>query len=196
ERGQTGWLLYFPVAFGLKTPLPLLALMVFAAACFRSRGTWDWISLGTLGLLWLLLIFSHVNIGLRYALLTYPLAAIWIGRPFSGEIWRDRIWRPAALGALSWLIVASFAVHPRYLSYFNEVGGGPRDGWLYMADSNIDWGQDFDALIATLNRLDIHEVTYDLSSERRIDQPGILAIRNPGRSRQVPADVSPNRRLY
>ena len=36
--------------------------------------------------------------------------------------------------------------HPHYLSYFNELVGGPPRGHLYLADSNIDWGQDLKRL--------------------------------------------------
>ncbi len=31
---------------------------------------------------------------------------------------------------------------PHYLAYFNELVGGPRNGHLYVVDSNLDWGQD------------------------------------------------------
>jgi hypothetical protein len=33
-------------------------------------------------------------------------------------------------------------VHPHYLSYFNEVAGGPDNGWQHLIEANTDWGQD------------------------------------------------------
>jgi hypothetical protein len=33
-------------------------------------------------------------------------------------------------------------VAPRYLEYFNEAAGGPREGHRWLVDSNLDWGQD------------------------------------------------------
>ena len=33
-------------------------------------------------------------------------------------------------------------IFPHYLPYFNEFIGGPDNGHKYLADSNIDWGQD------------------------------------------------------
>ena len=33
-------------------------------------------------------------------------------------------------------------MYPHYLSYFNEVAGGPSNGHRVLLDSNIDWGQD------------------------------------------------------
>src|SRR5439155_5938092 len=32
------------------------------------------------------------------------------------------------------------------LSYFNELVGGPREGWRWLVDSNLDWGQDMKRL--------------------------------------------------
>jgi hypothetical protein len=47
------------------------------------------------------------------------------------------------VGALAcWLAVSSLSSHPHYLSYFNEIAGGPGNGWRWLLDSNIDWGQD------------------------------------------------------
>jgi hypothetical protein len=44
--------------------------------------------------------------------------------------------------------------------------------------------------------LGIKEVTTDLSTERRLDYPGLFSVVNPGKARQVPAATPPNRRLY
>ncbi|MBM4388139.1 MAG: hypothetical protein FJ088_10405 [Deltaproteobacteria bacterium] len=37
---------------------------------------------------------------------------------------------------------ASINAYPFHMSYFNEIAGGKENGWKYLADSNIDWGQD------------------------------------------------------
>jgi hypothetical protein len=44
--------------------------------------------------------------------------------------------------------VSFAAATPRYLAYFNVLGGGARDGWRHLLDSNIDWGQDLRRLAA------------------------------------------------
>ncbi len=194
--GTTGWWSYFPLAFLLKTPIGLLALLVLAAARVRPRSAWDVVALGFLGLLWVLLVRNKVDIGLRYALLTYPLAATFVARLFAPGMLRDRVWGPITLVAAAWFALASLGCGSRCLSYFNEIGGGPQHGWLYLADSNLDWGQDFDALADTVRKLGIDEITTDLSSERRLDQPNVLAIVLPGKALQVPVVTPPNRRLY
>lgn len=194
--GTSGWTRYFPIAFLIKTPIALLALMILAVARIRPRGAGDWIALACLAVLWFTLLRGHVNIGVRYALLTYPIAALFVARLFSQGHLRDRVVGPLAVLGLLGFAVSSAQAHPRYLSSFNELVGGPRQGWLYLADSNIDWGQDFQALVDALPELGIDEITYDLSTERRIQRPGLLAYRNPPRSMREPAEAPPNRRLH
>ena len=196
EFGTQGWPTYFPVAFGLKTPVGLLVLLALAAARFRPRDALEWITLACLALLWIMLVRNKVNIGVRYALLTYPLVAPWLARLFEPAALRDRVWGPLTIAATLWFAGASWVGGTRCLSYFNEIGGGPSRGWLYLADSNVDWGQDFDALAGALKRLGIAEVTTDISSERRLAVPGLYALANPSKVYQVPAITPPDRRLY
>ncbi len=42
---------------------------------------------------------------------------------------------------MGWYIAGGLRQHPHHLAYFNELIGGPRQGYHYLADSNIDWGQ-------------------------------------------------------
>ena len=44
---------------------------------------------------------------------------------------------------LTWTIASSLFVYPHSLSYFNELVGGPRGGQWHLADSNVDWAQDY-----------------------------------------------------
>ena len=32
-------------------------------------------------------------------------------------------------------------MYPHFLAYFNELAGGPRQGYRVLVDSNLDWGQ-------------------------------------------------------
>ena len=41
-----------------------------------------------------------------------------------------------------WIILTPIMHYPSYLSYYNELVGGPKNGYLYVTDSNYDWGQD------------------------------------------------------
>lgn len=196
ETGRRGWPLYFPIALLLKTPLGLLGLYILAAAAARPRGAREILCLAGLGILWLTLIKNHVNIGLRYALLTYPLLAITLGRLFEPAIRSDRMRRALAIAAFGALAYSSIAAGDRCLSYFNEVTGGTTNAWAYLADSNLDWGQDFDRLTDALKRLDLKEVTIDVCTERKLREPWIYALPFPAKEYQTPATTPKNRRLY
>src|SRR5262249_27380177 len=43
---------------------------------------------------------------------------------------------------LGWCAISTLKNHPYELAYFNEVVGGPRNGYRWLVDSNLDWGQD------------------------------------------------------
>ena len=43
-------------------------------------------------------------------------------------------------------MVGTIAVFPRYLSYFNELITPSYNGYRYLVDSNLDWGQGLKAL--------------------------------------------------
>ena len=47
---------------------------------------------------------------------------------------------------LAWNLIGTLLIYPHFLSYFNELAGGPKHGHNILADSNIDWGQDLKAL--------------------------------------------------
>ena len=40
------------------------------------------------------------------------------------------------------LAIESVRVSPAYLSYFNQLAGGPARGYTHLVDSSLDWGQD------------------------------------------------------
>lgn len=44
--------------------------------------------------------------------------------------------------ALLATIGSTLSVYPHQLAYFNEVAGGPKNGYKHLLHSNLDWGQD------------------------------------------------------
>jgi hypothetical protein len=47
---------------------------------------------------------------------------------------------------LIWQAAAALFIYPHYLAYFNEAVGGPANGYKYLVDSYLDWGQDLPGL--------------------------------------------------
>jgi hypothetical protein len=52
----------------------------------------------------------------------------------------------ATAAALAWHLGESLTIRPDYLAYFNQLAGGPSEGYKHLADSSLDWGQDLPAL--------------------------------------------------
>ena len=48
-------------------------------------------------------------------------------------------------------------IWPHYLAYFNELAGGPRNGYRSLVDSNLDWGQELRKLKRWLREREIEE---------------------------------------
>jgi hypothetical protein len=153
-RGETsdrGWIWYFPLAFAIKTPLSFFGLLVLAFLHGRRTENWRpflyesaplWV-LG--GVYWLVALASSLNIGVRHLLPTVPVMCI-----LAGPAW---IWAVGALGRrivlgglLVVYMVAVVWAWPNYLTYFNVVIGGPSQGYKWLVDSSLDWGQDLPAM--------------------------------------------------
>jgi len=58
----------------------------------------------------------------------------------------------------SWYVIGTVAIGPHYLAYFNEFVGGPNNGYRYLVDSNLDWGQDLKNLSKYMTAQDIPEI--------------------------------------
>jgi hypothetical protein len=41
-----------------------------------------------------------------------------------------------------WFLFSVVRIFPYHLEYFNELVGGPSNGYKYLLDSNLTWGQD------------------------------------------------------
>ena len=156
EYGSKGWLLFFPVAFVLKTTLPALTLLVLAgialarAGC-ASRKLYRLAPLAILVAIYgVFALTSHLNIGLRHILPIYPALYLLAG----AVAWLpDRVWRTAVIAGLLGLhALASLAIRPHYLAYFNPLLGGPTQAYRRFVDSSLDWGQDLPGLKRWLSK--------------------------------------------
>ncbi len=151
QTSETGWWYYFPIALVLKTPLPMLILFVAAFVRTLVKRTWrdDLVFLLPALLLFISLLFSTNNLGYRYLLPILPLLIVYVSRFWPRSISHSLIptfplsvTRLALLILLAWNIIGTLRIYPYYLTYFNEIAGGPDRGRYILSDSNIDWGQD------------------------------------------------------
>lgn len=146
---QTGFRSYFIWSFLVKVPLAtqfllLTSLWLWASGRSRASGAEAFLLVPVVFLALYLSLFFELDIGLRYLLPAFPFLFVFAGRssailrPVSGAPWQPAL----GGGLLLWLAVASWRVHPHYIPYFNELAGGPDNGWRWLIDSNLDWDQD------------------------------------------------------
>jgi 4-amino-4-deoxy-L-arabinose transferase-like glycosyltransferase len=171
---NTGRWDYFPIAFAIKTPLPTLILLGISLALTVKQRAWRTAYPLLLPvLIYLTTSFSSqaLNIGYRHILPLLPFLFV-----FASGVARSKVRNgyktsddlralirnlPLAACYLLlavWCLVASIHIYPDYLAYFNELVGGPDNGWRYLVDSNLDWGQDLKGLQRYVQRTGIEEV--------------------------------------
>lgn len=146
DYSYQGWWSYFLVAFLIKTPLgsliPITASVVLCRAGRPLTGRQAVVLLVPVALFFLASTQVKVNIGLRHILPVYPFLFVLASR--LATVHFSRRWlMPALIGAsLAFTAVSTLRIAPHQLAYFNEAVGGPDEGYRYLSDSNLDWGQD------------------------------------------------------
>jgi hypothetical protein len=188
-----GWPQFFPYCVLVKTPLTLFVLMGLAAAwiirewyttgeTWQARATAMGDSLYRTAPLWVLFfvywiiaITSHLNIGHRHVLPTYPpmlilagCSCLWVTqrRPASApsrlstpdhdhngrrvvnwlSVRRHPLLAVAVLASMVSFATESLSNWPNYLAYFNQFVGSHTNAYRHLVDSSLDWGQDLPAL--------------------------------------------------
>lgn len=151
ERSFYGWWNYFLVAFSVKTPAVVLALLGVMIVVPTAHKGWRKLVYWWLPPLILFVVasFGGLNIGYRHILPVLPFVWLLVGE--TAVFWWQKRWRQVALvGLLSWYVVAGLRQAPDFLAYFNEFVGGSSQGVYHLSDSNLDWGQDLPQLAAYL----------------------------------------------
>jgi hypothetical protein len=149
EWRDHGWWYYYIVGIWLKEPiamwfLTLWGMGIWGAKHFRLSGRIRMVSRlivfapGTA-----LFVFVSSQTGfnhhLRYVLPFLPCFYLLVAASFS-KISDRRQYIVVVL--VAWYACSSLSILPRSYAYFTEVIGGPSNGWKYLGDSNLDWGQD------------------------------------------------------
>ncbi len=156
EYSGNGWWRYFTIAFLIKTPIPTILFFITSVLYLlrekflrlgdsRRASKALWLFLPAL-MFFILLSSQNVNIGLRHILPIYPFIFVLIGSVPSLKIDSKRVAKRILVVGLVWYAVSAASIFPNQLAYFNEFIGGPDNGYKYLVDSNLDWGQDLPAL--------------------------------------------------
>ena len=160
---------YFPTAFVIKSTLGFLLLLALAPwARLRGMASLAMTSYGqdaraTLPrarevcreTLWMLIpataffavsMTSNLNIGLRHILPVYPFLAVLAAAGAWRLAQRHWAWGIIVSGLVLIHAGSSLRAFPNYLSYSNELWGGPSKTYQVLTDSNVDWGQGLPAV--------------------------------------------------
>jgi 4-amino-4-deoxy-L-arabinose transferase-like glycosyltransferase len=207
KYSRNGWWWYFPFAFIVKTPLVVMLVLGISAVLgvmgirhspsaesSDSERMW-YVNERQEELFCLIVpvvvfmgmyITSTINIGHRYLLPIYPFLYVLASRIAAPWPRFKSAYVPAFVSGLSVLAVlpGSLLIHPHYVSYFNELIG-PSNGYKYLAESNVDWGQDLLQLKQYLEDKKV-DVVY-------IDTPGTVKPEDLGiRYKKLPEDKPPS----
>jgi hypothetical protein len=93
---------------------------------------------------------GNLNLGIRHVLPVYiPVFILVAVATLKGLRWVKsnrpdrRVLAGGVFGVLLvWYGASTVVAYPNYLSYFNELIGGPGNAYKYFSDSSVDWGQD------------------------------------------------------
>jgi hypothetical protein len=175
QISNQGWWYFFPITFLVKTPLPVLLLLLIALARTVRARSWskDAPLLLAPGLLFASLLFSPHDLGYRYLLPLLPFIFVYAGDVIAAAA-RAR-WTQIVIGLLIvWQVVGTLRYYPYYLTFFNEIAGGPDRGRYILIDSNLDWGQDLPALKQYVDEHHLEQVRFSYSGAT---PPGVYGLK-------------------
>ncbi|MEI7425544.1 MAG: glycosyltransferase family 39 protein [Candidatus Moraniibacteriota bacterium] len=170
QVSSTAFPAYFPTVFAFKEPLVMLFFMLSALliafysnlknlfnriAPFKDylRHNIEVLAMFSFILLYVYIsITGNLNIGFRHLFPILPFVYILTAKVIM-DFCKNRKQPATKITFLSivfifssLLIIETITAFPYYMSYFNQVAGGPKNGYRYATDSNADWGQDLKRL--------------------------------------------------
>jgi hypothetical protein len=202
EYSSHNWWSYFPVAFLIKTPVGSLVLITLSLVFYRAgcplRYRQALFLVLPVILIFLAMTQAKTNIGLRHILPIYPFLFVLASR--LATIRLRRAWPvPLLIGIpVLFTAISSLRMAPHQLAYFNESVGGPEQGYRYLSDSNLDWGQDLKGLKAYMEKEKLPIIYLSYYGTAPPDYYGIRyqyvagkgALDWPPPSNKVPADAA------
>jgi len=173
------WKTYFPLVYLIKLPLSFLILILLAliwsfSFLFNKKNRnfklrikkWASEHFTELSMLIFLIIYwsvsirSNLNIGIRHLLPIFPFTIILVSRATVSWL-KDPFLKVKYifLGFLIlWQVISVILICPYFISYFNELIGGAKNGYKYVTDSNLDWGQDLKRLSLFVKEKKINKI--------------------------------------
>jgi len=161
---------YFPVAYLLKTPVPILIMLLWATVSllvFRAKSKRDaWenaLLLTPIIVYWAFTLKGSLNIGIRHLIPTVPFVIMFIVKNLYRYLGKVTIlsWQTVWIAVLLiWYVLGTIWYYPQYIAYFNFFVN--RDNrYKYLTDSSLDWGQDLLRLRDYMDENNIDSIKID-----------------------------------
>ena len=213
EVSNLGNKLYFPAAYALKEPLPLLILvgLGFLSGAYRIGKTFiakkrhkfvNYFGTHTaeFSMLMFLVIYgvwsinSPLNIGVRHLMPMMPFMYILGTESIKKWVHGNGPRKSFKVGFVYlitlWFLADVALAYPYYLSYYNEFVG-TKNGWQYITDSNYDWGQDLKRLETYVeeNNIDRIAVNYFGAGNPQYYMPGVAENWNSAKGNPLESNI-------
>ncbi len=161
---------YFPVIFSLKETLPFLFVLLatlsytlfriykrltgkLASDFFRVFADSFQEHIAQYLAFFFVVFYAYVsitgnlNIGFRHLFPILPFLYLLVAKTLADFYRRNMgtsgiLLRPLMALFFAFLVFIPLSVYPSYLSYYNALAGGHKNGYMIATDSNYDWGQD------------------------------------------------------
>lgn len=139
---------YYFFAFFFKAPIAFQILIVLALLSLVRGFNYGQFIRDELFLILPILYFSiYFNymvggqMGIRFFLVVFPFLIVLCARLLKDFAVVPRLRKVTVAVMAFYLLGSSASYFPHYLSYFNEIVWDRKMSYKYLADSNIDWGQ-------------------------------------------------------
>lgn len=167
---QNGWWYYYPIIFLIKVPISII-IGIFWLIILKIRKIISWSFEDEIILIppLVFLIFAMMakyDPGIRHILVILPFIILWLSQLIQYIIKIKKGYNYKVIFAIALIIFYIYSVvkiYPNQFAYFNEFIGGPKNGYKYAIDSNLDWGQDLIRVKTYLQKNNINN--YNLAYE-------------------------------
>jgi len=150
---------YYPLhVFLYKTELAFIIIIALSIIFFkktRAKNTFEEI-IQILPIVFIFILFMSNNLTTaKHIVPAYPFLFLFCSR--LGKI------KLKSIKLLLWILIIYYVVSsamafPNYLAYFNEISGGPANGYKHLVGASIDLGQDLPGLQKYMQENVIHKI--------------------------------------
>jgi hypothetical protein len=164
---------YFPISLLIKSSLTFLILLAIGAGAVVMGAVR--LSRGMLytaipaAVFMAFAVTGGMNIGIRHILPVYVFLSVAIAGAAWVLIQRNRRWLYAVVVLLLFQAVSVLHAFPAYISYTNELFGGPENSYKYVSDSSSEWGQQLNAVKHYLDARGIRNCWFAYFNQAMMD---------------------------